>query len=33
MYTISEQQINPKVLSVADSCHSNENSQNGKNRV
>ena len=31
--TISEQQINPKVLSVANSCHSKENSQNGKNRV
>ena len=29
--TISEQQINPKVLSVADFCHNDENSKNGKN--
>ena len=28
---ISEQQINPKVLSVADFCHNYENSKNGKN--
>ena len=28
--TISEQQINPKVLSVADFCHNDENSKNGK---
>ena len=26
-YKISEQQVNPKVLSVADSCHYNENSK------
>ena len=25
MYKISEQQVNPKVLSVAQSCHYNEN--------
>ena len=25
MYKISEQQVNPKVLSVAKSCHYNEN--------
>ena len=32
MYKISEQQIlNPKVLSVANSCDNNENSKNGKN--
>ena len=31
-YKLSEQQINPKVLSVANSCHHNENSKNGKNR-
>ena len=29
--TTSEQQINPKVLSVADFCHNDENSKNGKN--
>ena len=29
--TISEQQINSKVLSVADFCHNDENSKNGKN--
>ena len=28
--TISEQQITPKVLSVADFCHNDENSINGK---
>ena len=33
MYKLSEQQINPKVLSVANSCHYNENSKNGKNRL
>ena len=32
-YKISEQQINPKVSSVANSCHINENSKNGKNRL
>ena len=32
-YKISEQQINPKVLSVANSSHYNENSKNGKNRL
>ena len=32
-YKISEQQINPKVLSVANSCHYNENFKNGKNRL
>ena len=30
-YTISEQQINPKVLSVPSFCHNDENSKNGKN--
>ena len=33
MYKISEQQINPKVLSVANSCHYDENSKNGKTRL
>ena len=33
MYTISEQQINPKVLSVANFCHNDENSKNGKNHL
>ena len=28
---LSEQQINPKVLSVADFCHNDENSKNVKN--
>ena len=32
-YKISEQQINAKVLSVANSCHYNENSKNGKSRL
>ena len=32
-YTNSEQQINPKVLSVANFCHNDENSKNGKNRL
>ena len=31
-YKISEQQINPKVLPVANSCHYNENPKNGKHR-
>ena len=31
-HKISEHQINPKVLSVASSCHYNGNSKNGKNR-
>ena len=30
-YKILEQQINPQVLSVVNSCHYNENSKNGKN--
>ena len=30
---ISEQQINPKVLSVVSSSHYNGNSKNGKNRL
>ena len=31
MYKISEQQLlNPKVVSVANSCDNNENSKNGK---
>ena len=30
---ISEQQVNPKVLSVANSCHYNENFKNGKHRL
>ena len=30
-YKISEQQIDPKVLSVANSCYYNEKSKNGKN--
>ena len=29
-HKISEQQINPQVLSFANSCHYNENSKNGK---
>ena len=33
MYKLSEQQINPKVLSVTNPCHYNENSKNGKNRL
>ena len=33
MYKISEQQINPEVLSVANTCHYNENSKNAKNRL
>ena len=33
MYKVSEQQVNPKVLSVANSCHYNENSKNGKHRL
>ena len=32
-YKISEQQVNPKVLSVANSCHYNENFENGKHRL
>ena len=32
-YKILEQQINPKVLSVANSCHYNKNSKNGKNHL
>ena len=32
-HKISEQQINPKVLSVASSCHNNGNSKNGKHRL
>ena len=32
-YKFSEQQINPKVLSVAYSCHYNENPKNGKNHL
>ena len=32
-YTISEQQINLKVLSVANFCHNDENFKNGKNRL
>ena len=32
-YEISEQQTNPKVLSVLNSRHYNENSKNGKNRL
>ena len=32
-YKISEQQENPKVLSVANSCHYNENFKNGKHRL
>ena len=32
-HKISEQQINPKVLSVTSSCHYNGNSKNGKNRL
>ena len=32
-HEISEQQINPKVSSVASSCHYNGNSKNGKNRL
>ena len=32
-YTISEQQINLKVLSVANACHNDENFKNGKNRL
>ena len=31
MYKLSEQEINPKVLSVSNSCDNNENSKNGKN--
>ena len=30
MYKLSEQQINPKVLSVSNSCDYNENSKNGR---
>ena len=33
MYKISEQQVNPEVLSVANSCHYNENLTNGKHRL
>ena len=34
MYKISEQQLlNPKVVSVANSCDNNENSKNGINRL
>ena len=32
MYKISEQQVTPKVLSVTNSCHYNENFKNGKHR-
>ena len=32
-YKISEQQINPKVLSVANSFHYDENLKNGKHRL
>ena len=34
MHKISEQQLlNPEVVSVANSCDSNENSKNGKNHL
>ena len=32
-HKISEQQVNPKALSVATSCHYNGNSKNGKSRL
>ena len=32
-YKVSEQQGNPEVLSVANSCHCNENFKNGKHRL
>ena len=32
-YKISEQQVNPKVLSVTNSCHYNEKSKDGKHRL
>ena len=32
-HKISEQQINPKVLSVVSACHYNGNSKNSKNRL
>ena len=32
-YKMSEQQVKPKVLSVANSCHCNENFKNGKHRL
>ena len=33
MYKISEQQVNPKVLLVANSCLYNENFKNGQHRL
>ena len=33
MYKISEQQVNPYVLAVANSCHYNENFKNGNHRL
>ena len=33
MYKISELQVNPEVLSVTNSCHYNENLENGKHRL
>ena len=33
MYKILEQQVKPNVLLVANSCHYNENSKNGKHSL